>query len=104
MPATATPAADAAVSPAAPLPDSDGPSPQCVEITKEQALADFKEMIGIDDAPVSHERTSDEQDAARYRWLRGEGFWRVIFDDLTTDLSDVGLDAAIDAKIGNTEE
>lgn len=38
-------------------------------------------------------------DAARYRWLRSEGFEYVRVQDLTCDTSDIGLDQAIDLRI-----
>ena len=45
------------------------------------------------------------RDGARYRWLRGPGFHFVRFQagaqTLSTDTSDVGMDAAIDAAIND---
>lgn len=41
----------------------------------------------------------DARDAARYRWLRSEGFSFVDVAKLTPDTSDIGLDYAIDAAI-----
>lgn len=48
--------------------------------------------------PASPEVFYDKLDAARYRWLRSQGLhW---FDwEFTTDTSDVGLDAAVDAAL-----
>lgn len=44
-----------------------------------------------------------QQDAKRYRWLRSDGIVHINFAQLSPDTSDVGLDTAVDAAIGEQE-
>lgn len=51
---------------------------------------------------LSSENFDLKADAARYRWLRSDGFEYVRVQDLTCDTSDIGLDHAIDRRISVT--